>query len=485
MQRALNALSQWCKTWRMRVNVSKTSALSFGDHSSSTRPELKIDNETIRFESSFKYLGMLLQADGHWNLMTDKVREKATSQLEKLRAKFYMNGLESLRMRELLFRIINRPVYQFGMEIWDPDAMGLHQLESLSYQAGKAIIDPRLRVTGKDGEEYASLRLHPHLSKAVIRGELNWESVSTELTRAKLRFLGKLMVTGKVKETLGAPLCSGGHRRRQIWMEKMMSLVSSLSLKPELNELTRVGPKGLLSWQNSCEKVLNANDLTDWNTSLLHHGEELHLYSQIKNSPGQEAYLFECSDRKMREAALVQINMRGGWTSADDIQHPEVCRLCHDSGHAETSEHLLLSCAATKVLHTGFRNIQNVLSEGDLLSEKDSTPSGKKSSQLVDEWKSLSPTGQVAVLLGFRRPSWEGLQDLTSKIDRIGKDVCLAIWNRVHATRNSRLLCPTVRDAASVRDEPTCDELPTMAHTHDSLLGRLRPGVNARRMAIE
>ena len=38
-------------------------------------------------------------------------------------------------MRELLFRVINRPVWQFGMEVWDPDARELQSLESMAYQA--------------------------------------------------------------------------------------------------------------------------------------------------------------------------------------------------------------------------------------------------------------------------------------------------------------------------------------------------------------
>ena len=71
----------------------------------------------------------------------------------------------------------------------------------------------------------------------------------------------------------------------------MKSVIDKLHLKTDLANLMHEGPKGLSTWQNRVDEVLKEVDLTEWNGAIK-HGEELHLYSQIKNAPEQESYLF-------------------------------------------------------------------------------------------------------------------------------------------------------------------------------------------------
>ena len=139
-----------------------------------------------------------------------------------------------------------------------------------------------------------------------------------------------------------------------------------------------------------------------------------------------------------KDAALAQLNLRGGWTSSEDLTHPSTCRLCNKSGRIETAEHLLVNCPAlSKLREEAFENIQNVLSSiRDFARPGDDTiHSEMTSSTLVEEWNSLAPIGKAAVLLGKRRPSWNECQPMCAKIDQITKTVCLSIWDAVQKKR--------------------------------------------------
>lgn len=56
LQNHLNILSRWCKSWKIQINASKSSAVIFSLRRYSTPPPLKFDSESIPWQPFVKYL---------------------------------------------------------------------------------------------------------------------------------------------------------------------------------------------------------------------------------------------------------------------------------------------------------------------------------------------------------------------------------------------------------------------------------------------
>jgi hypothetical protein len=269
--------------------------------------------------------------------MTGKAVEKATSQANKLKVKFYQNGLDNVRNREMLYRFIVRPTWTFGMEVWDPDAKQLQHLESQHYQSGRLVLEPLSKEARENGNS-----LHPHLHNEVVLGELNWERLETEFDRSKLRFAGTIKLADGnrlLKKVVFAPK-EGKGRTRRIWKEKVDALLTKYNLHNRFNKLKN--PKQEAQWKRAIEKALKKHEKEMWKNRVQKHIDELHFYSLVKKEPKLESYLFTTKGKSL--AAISQLNMRGGWTTSDKWSHPTRCALCNHRYAKEGEEiaHLLL-----------------------------------------------------------------------------------------------------------------------------------------------
>jgi hypothetical protein len=359
--------------------------------------------------------------------MEEKARGKTLEQLNKLRSRLFLKGLDSVKLRELLYRIINRPTWEYGMEVWNVDAQAAVRLERQLCHDARVVLDP-----SHYGNRTHRVRLSHRVPKVVLLGELQWETLETSAWRSKLRYAGKVKVmepTRLVKQVLEAPTpAHHGHRSHRTFMEWVNAHLDLLGLRGAFEAL--VNPKGLTGWMTAVDKALALREQIEWDKKVFRHPDIL-LYQQSKHQPLREPYLFGTEGDAYRpnlEAALIQMNFRGGWTTITDLVHPERCRLCGNG--TETPEHLLVECPTLRERRERlFDRIAEALHpkevEGTLTLAHEEGDAGGR---LVADWDSLSPCGKVGILVGKIRPGWS--ENMAHEVDRLAKDFCMFVWDK-------------------------------------------------------
>ena len=81
LQHALNVFETYCKTWKLKVNVSKTKIVIFGRGRPNENLHLFFENNEIIIVSEYKYLGIILSRSGSFRSNKKYIAEQANKAL--------------------------------------------------------------------------------------------------------------------------------------------------------------------------------------------------------------------------------------------------------------------------------------------------------------------------------------------------------------------------------------------------------------------
>ena len=81
LQHALNVFGTYCKTWKLKVNVSKTKIVIFGRARPNENLHFFFENNEIIIVSEYKYLGIILSRSGSFRSNKKYLAEQANKAL--------------------------------------------------------------------------------------------------------------------------------------------------------------------------------------------------------------------------------------------------------------------------------------------------------------------------------------------------------------------------------------------------------------------
>ena len=64
LQNSMDRLDEFCKTWELKINIEKTKVVIFNKPRTQHVPIFQIGNSTIDSDTHYKYLGIILSANG-------------------------------------------------------------------------------------------------------------------------------------------------------------------------------------------------------------------------------------------------------------------------------------------------------------------------------------------------------------------------------------------------------------------------------------
>ena len=117
LQNALNVFQEYCKTWKLTVNITKTKILII----SKGRPNLNLhfhyNNFEIEIVAEYKYLGIYLSRSGKYRTAKRHIAEQAEKALFSLIRKIRALDLPFDIQIDMFNKTI-KPILLYGSEIW-------------------------------------------------------------------------------------------------------------------------------------------------------------------------------------------------------------------------------------------------------------------------------------------------------------------------------------------------------------------------------
>ena len=117
LQKVLDALSDYCKQWKMTVNASKTKIIIFSRGKIRNKPSFKIGIESIDVVDEYIYLGTTSCCNGSFKKAITKQISQAKDAMFSLIAKAQRLNLPIDIVVELYDQLV-LPILLHGSEIW-------------------------------------------------------------------------------------------------------------------------------------------------------------------------------------------------------------------------------------------------------------------------------------------------------------------------------------------------------------------------------
>ena len=236
LQADLDRLGGWAIENEMKINPSKSRALSFTRGRVKVPLSYKLNNHKVPEETSCKYLGIIIRSDLNWADQVNYTVQKAWRALHFV-MRVVRKGNENTKI--LAYKSLVRPLIEYGAACWDPYREGqIKALERVQKKAAKFVH----HKGDIDWETLAQRRRTARLCALhkAYNGERAWKNIRDRLqfpsylsradhkwkikARKQRTDIGKYSFVNRTildwnqlsENEIGAPDCSTGNFRKNI-----------------------------------------------------------------------------------------------------------------------------------------------------------------------------------------------------------------------------------------------------------------------------
>ena len=137
LQRDLDLLYNWEKTWQMELNPSKCAVLSFSTSRNYPTYDYYIHNEVLTRVNEHKYLGVILSDNFKWSSHISTSVNRARQKLGFIRRN--TRGM-SRSVKDTAYKTLVRPHLEYASAVWDPfTRQDIHKLEQVQRSAARLV----------------------------------------------------------------------------------------------------------------------------------------------------------------------------------------------------------------------------------------------------------------------------------------------------------------------------------------------------------
>ena len=175
-QRMMKAVEEFCRRWRLQVNMSKTKVLEFGTRGVGTA---KVQWKGVDLEEvpEYKYLGMMVEKGGRWKKTKEKMLRKARRAAAMAWSMAVRGGDMSVKGMTSMWTALIRPHLEYGAEVLNShNDFVWEEAEKLARKIGRRVLKCGRRVPND-----------------AILGELGWTTMRGRRMLLRLSYWGKIL----------------------------------------------------------------------------------------------------------------------------------------------------------------------------------------------------------------------------------------------------------------------------------------------------
>ena len=166
LQRDIEKISEWSRTWKMEFNVKKCKVVEFGKSKRRVHYDYKMGEETLKKTKEEVDLGVTITENLTSDKHIDKITSEVTNMLRRIKMAFsYMD----MDMMKILINNMIRPRMEYAAVVWSPHTKkNIRKLERVQRAATKMVPE----LSGLSYEERLRKLEIPTLEKRRERGDL-------------------------------------------------------------------------------------------------------------------------------------------------------------------------------------------------------------------------------------------------------------------------------------------------------------------------
>ncbi|PNF35987.1 hypothetical protein B7P43_G02293 [Cryptotermes secundus] len=117
LQHHLDLLQEWFKKWKIRINQTKSSQITFTTKRTHC-PPVTIDNLQIPVQTEVKYLGLHLDQKLTWQKHIKTKRQHLNLKVQQMSWLLGRKSKLSLENKILIYKCILKPIWTYGVQLW-------------------------------------------------------------------------------------------------------------------------------------------------------------------------------------------------------------------------------------------------------------------------------------------------------------------------------------------------------------------------------
>lgn len=117
LQQSLDSISNWCGSWKIKLNETKSVHVNFTHKKIDTQSRVKLNNIEVPLDDKAKYLGMTLDAKLNWKEHFKIKKRELELKYKDLYWLIGRNSTLTIYNKILLYNQILKPVWCYGIQI--------------------------------------------------------------------------------------------------------------------------------------------------------------------------------------------------------------------------------------------------------------------------------------------------------------------------------------------------------------------------------
>ena len=332
LQNSLDKFSEYCKTWKLDINISKTKVMIFG--STKKNFSFRVNGSEIEIVDSYKYLGTTFSRSGSFLNARKAIAQQAQKALHLLYSRISSLQLPiDLQLR--LFDCTVLPIMTYACEVWGHENLQILERIHLSFLKRSL----KLKKSTPSFMVYAETGRYPIDITVKSRMISFWEKIVTGKEQKLTKQIYTVMITNQ--------------NFRSKWLNAIKTILSEIG-RPDIWDLQSNLP--IKNLGKLTKTILLDQFHQSWCGSVQQSTKGLNYYA-FKDNLSLEKYLLTLN----RSLSTYLLKFRTGnhrlpvetgrWNSVE--YYDRKCTLCNRNDTGDEF-HYLLVCdhfAADRVLH--------------------------------------------------------------------------------------------------------------------------------------